>query len=164
MISFSKARRYHLWENWRCLLVCCWFNLADVGVYNSLKKKTKFVTKGYPLAFGWKCCLWSQWPFYTLLVLFAVCYSQSFLGQTGHCNGSEFLSFHSLNSRVFFFFFFPDCLLSLSLCSVSALANDGMFSLFSVSLRNREDGWIRGVGAAGSYHTTVCRIQWFPKG
>lgn len=47
---------------------------------------------------------------------------------------------------------------------MSALANDGMFSLFSVSLRNREDGWIRGVGAAGSYHTTVSRIQWFPKG
>lgn len=65
-----------------------------------------FVAKGYAVAFGWKCCLWSQWPFYALLVLFAVCHIQYFLGQTGHCYGSEILSFHNLNSRLCF----PSCL------------------------------------------------------
>lgn len=63
----------------------------------------------------------------------------------GHCNGSKFLSFHNLNSRLFFF---PSLLsVSVSLCHASTLAGNKRSALFSGSNRKGENGSVLGAGA-----------------
>lgn len=116
-----------------------------------------FVAKGDPLAFGWKCCPWSQWPFLHSAGL-VCCLPYPILPRLDRSLQWFWIPFYWLSKFQLLYFFLssflfllPACLISISLCCASALAGNVQSSLFLDTSRKGKDGSILAVQAAGGH-------------
>lgn len=116
-----------------------------------------FVAKSDPLASGWKCCPWSQWPFLHSAGV-VCCLPYPILPGLDRSLQWFWIPFYSLSKFQLLFFFLssflfllPACLVSISLCCASALAGNVQSSLFLDTGRKGKYGSVLAVQAAGRH-------------